>query len=130
MNLSKYICPNCRRSELRIQSTVWKCEHCGSEYTTVNGIPRLYVESELGKKDKELRDKFYNGFLGTYYQYVMPFLSLPARPARMSWKEWLFYALPAVACRIPDKLNPRPRVWFDRADRRRANHHRDRFLFL
>ncbi|HKU74698.1 MAG TPA: methyltransferase domain-containing protein [Pyrinomonadaceae bacterium] len=93
MNLSKYICPNCRRSELRIQSRVWKCEHCGKEYTTVNGIPRLYVESELGKKDKELRDKFYNGFLGTYYQHVMPFLSLPARPALMSWKEWLFYTV-------------------------------------
>ena len=91
MNLSKYICPNCRRSELRIQSRVWKCEHCGKEYTTVNGIPRLYVESELGKKDKELRDKFYNGFLGTYYQHVMPFLSLPARPARMSWKAWAVY---------------------------------------
>lgn len=63
------------------------------EYTTVNGIPRLYVESELGNKDKELRDKFYNGFLGTYYQNVMPFLSLPARPVRMSWKEWLVYFL-------------------------------------
>ena len=93
MNLSKYICPNCRRSELRIQSTLWKCEHCEKEYTTVNGIPRLYVESELGKKDKELRDKFYNGFLGTYYQRVMPFLSLPARPALMSWKAWLVYFL-------------------------------------
>jgi SAM-dependent methyltransferase len=93
VNLSKYICPNCRRSELRIQSTLWKCEHCGREYTTVNGIPRLYVESELGKKDKELRDKFYNGFLGTYYQHVMPFLSLPARPVRMSWKAWLVYFL-------------------------------------
>ncbi len=93
MNLSKYICPNCRRSELRIQSSVWKCEHCSREYATVNGIPRLYVESDLGKKDKELRDKFYNGFLGTYYQHVMPFLSLPARPARMSWKAWLVYFL-------------------------------------
>ena len=93
MNLSKYQCPNCRRSELRIQSTLWSCEHCGKEYTSVNGIPRLYVESALGEKDKELRDQFYNGFLGTYYQYVMPFLSLPARPARMSWKAWLAYFL-------------------------------------
>ena len=93
MNLSKYQCPNCRRSELRVQSTVWRCEHCGTEYKVVHGIPRLYVESELGKKDKELRDKFYNGFLGTYYQHVMPFLSLPARPARLSWKAWLVYFL-------------------------------------
>ena len=59
----------------------------------VHGIPRLYVENALGKKDKELRDKFYNGFLGTYYQHVMPFLSLPARPVRLSWKAWLVYFL-------------------------------------
>lgn len=93
MNLSKYQCPNCRRSELRAQTNVWSCAHCGKEYPTVNGIPRLYVESALGDKDKELRDNFYNGFLGTYYQNVMPFLSLPARPARMSWKGWLIYCL-------------------------------------
>jgi SAM-dependent methyltransferase len=93
VNLSKYQCPNCRRSELRIQSTLWRCEHCGKEYPTVNDIPRLYVEGELGQKDKELRDKFYNGFLGTYYQHVMPFLSLPARPVRMSWKAWVVYFL-------------------------------------
>ena len=93
MNLSKYICPNCGRSELRIQANVWKCASCKTEYTTVNGIPRLYVESELGNKDKELRDKFYNGFLGTYYQHVMPFLSLPARPVKVSWKAWLIYFL-------------------------------------
>jgi ubiquinone/menaquinone biosynthesis C-methylase UbiE len=93
VNLSRYQCPNCRRSKLRFQSSLWTCEHCGKEYTTVNGIPRLYVESELGKKDKELRDKFYNGFLGTYYQNMMPFLSLPARPLRMSWKAWLVYFL-------------------------------------
>ncbi len=49
------------------------------------------LESALGKQDKELRDKFYNGFLGTYYQHVMPFLSLPVRPAKSSWKGWLVY---------------------------------------
>jgi SAM-dependent methyltransferase len=93
VNLSKYQCPACQRSELRIQSTVWNCAHCGEEYRTVNGIPCLYSENSLGEKDKELRDKFYNGFLGTYYQYVMPFLSLPARPTRISWKGWLVYFL-------------------------------------
>ena len=46
-----------------------------------------------GKQDKELRDKFYNGFLGTYYQHVMPFLSLPVRPAKSYWKGWLVYFL-------------------------------------
>jgi len=46
----------------------------------------------LGQKDKELRDRFYNGLLGTHYQELMPFLSLPVRPARAYWKGWLAYA--------------------------------------
>lgn len=93
MNLSKYRCPNCHTSKLRVESTVWKCQECGTEYATVNGIPRLYLENALGQKDKELRDKFYNGLLGTYYQHLMPFLSLPARPARAYWKGWLVYVV-------------------------------------
>ena len=93
MNLSKYQCPNCQTSALRNLSTLWSCQNCGQEYPCVNGIPRLYVESALGRKDKELRDSFYNGFLGRYYQHVMPFLSLPARPAKAYWKGWLVYVL-------------------------------------
>src|SRR4030095_9975498 len=93
MNPTKYQCPNCQQSEWHTYSTLWICQHCSQEYTCLNGIPRLYLESALGKKDKELRDKFYNGFLGTYYQYVMPFLSLPARPVRAYWKGWRVYFL-------------------------------------
>ena len=93
MNLSKYQCPKCQKSDLVNHPTLWTCQNCGENYPSVNGIPRLYLESALGEKDKELRDKFYNGFLGTYYQHVMPFLSLPARPARAYWKGWLVYAV-------------------------------------
>lgn len=93
MSLNKYQCPNCQKSELCNQSTLWSCQHCGKKYPCVNGIPRLYLEDSLGEKDRELRDSFYNGFLGTYYQHVMPFLSLPARPARTYWKGWFVYVL-------------------------------------
>ena len=97
MNLSKYQCPNCQQSQWQTYSTFWSCQHCSQKYPCVSGIPRLYVESELGEKDKELRDKFYNGLLGTYYQHVMPFLSLPVRPARTYWKGWLVYFLVALS---------------------------------
>lgn len=93
MNLSKYRCPNCLQSQWRVYSTLWICENCERQYGCVNGIPRLYVEDALGSQDKKLRDKFYNGFLGTYYQRVMPFLSLPVRPAAGYWQGWLVYGL-------------------------------------
>lgn len=93
MNLSNYECLNCRKSQWRTYPTFWSCEHCGQKYPCVNGIPKLYIESALGQQDKDLRDRLYNGFLGTYYRHVMPFLSLPARPVRESWKGWLVYSL-------------------------------------
>lgn len=93
MNLSKYRCPKCQQTQWLNSSTLWTCQHCGQEYSCVEGIPRLYLENALGEKDKELRDNFYNGFLGTYYQRVMPFLSLPVRPAGAYWKGWLVYFL-------------------------------------
>jgi len=93
VNLSKYQCPNCQQSAFRTDSTLWICQNCGQEFPCIEGIPRLYLENLLGEKDRELRDKLYNGFLGTYYQHVMPFLSLPARPARAYWKGWLVYVV-------------------------------------
>jgi hypothetical protein len=92
MNLSKYQCLNCQQSQWQTYSTFWKCEYCGRTYTCVNGIPKLYFESTLAEKDRQLRDRFYDGLLGTYYQYVMPFLSLPVRPAIAYWKGWTTYA--------------------------------------
>lgn len=92
MNLSKYRCPKCQKSQWLADSTHWSCQHCGQKYSCVNGIPRLYLETELGDEDKELRDKFYNGLLGRYYQDLMPFLSLPVRPAGTYWKGWLVYS--------------------------------------
>jgi ubiquinone/menaquinone biosynthesis C-methylase UbiE len=93
MDLSKYRCLNCGKNLWAAYTTFWKCENCGQQYSCVSGIPRLYLENHIGQEDKALRDYFYNGFLGSYYQYVMPFLSLPARPLKMSWKDWIAYAL-------------------------------------
>ncbi|MGH9872775.1 MAG: methyltransferase domain-containing protein [Pyrinomonadaceae bacterium] len=95
MSPSKYKCVVCEQDGLRGYSTFWECEHCGEKFSTVNGVPRLYVESELGERDRSLRDFFYNGFLGKYYQHVMPFLALPVRPAY--WNGWLAYGLIVAA---------------------------------
>jgi SAM-dependent methyltransferase len=95
MNLSKYKCVVCEQSRMRANTTFWQCEHCGEKYATLKGIPRLYLEKDLGKRDRALRDFFYNGFLGKYYQHVMPFLALPVRPAY--WNGWLVYGLIVAA---------------------------------
>src|SRR5439155_8502112 len=91
MNLSKYKCVVCDQCSLRVDSTFWECENCGHRYSTVRGVPKLFLESDLGERDRRLRDFFYNGFLGKYYQHVMPFLALPVRPGY--WNGWLAYGL-------------------------------------
>ena len=97
MNISTYRCLNCEQSRWQTYQTFWKCEACGQNYACVKGIPRLFLDKKLGQKDKALRDYFYNGFLGSYYQYVMPFLSLPVRPLKLSWKSWVAYLLVVAA---------------------------------
>lgn len=76
---------------MRVQTTHWECEHCGHRYSCVRGIPKLYVEENLGERDRALRDSFYDGFIGKYYQHVFPFLGLPVRPRY--WGGWLCYGL-------------------------------------
>ncbi len=95
MNSSKYQCLKCGQGRWQTYSTLWRCEACGQQYPCVNGIPKLYIESGIGERDKQLRDYFYNSLLGTYYQHLMPFLSLPVRPARTYWKGWLTYTFVA-----------------------------------
>jgi ubiquinone/menaquinone biosynthesis C-methylase UbiE len=91
MNFSKYQCLVCGQNRLRVFTDLWQCEGCGEKYATVKGIPKLYLERDVGHHDRALRDSFYNGFLGKYYQQVMPFLALPVRPAY--WNGWLVYGL-------------------------------------
>ena len=97
MDLSKYQCVNCRQGGLHAGANFWRCDACGHQYALVNLIPRLYLESRIGQQDKKLRDYLYDGFLGSWYQQTMPFLSLPVRPFRTSWRGWLVYSLIVVA---------------------------------
>jgi SAM-dependent methyltransferase len=90
---SPYRCVMCSGSRWSTSPTLWRCTTCGHGYPCRNGIPALYVEEQLGDNDRVLRDRLYNGFLGRYYQHVMPFLSLPVRPARASWTGWVAFAL-------------------------------------
>ncbi len=91
MNLSKYRCLNCHANEWHTFTTYWQCTQCEQQYPCVKGVPRLYLENRVGQQDRALRDYFYNGLLGRYYQHIMPFLALPVRPA---YKQgWLVYSL-------------------------------------
>lgn len=93
MDLSRYRCPACGESQWQNGSSSWKCSACSRSYACLNGIPKLYLEDAIGRQDQKLRDYFYDGLLGTYYQYVMPFLSLPVRPVKTYWKGWVVYIL-------------------------------------
>src|SRR4051812_34312332 len=90
--MAEYQCPGCGKTQWHTDLTLWHCVPCGRHYPCVNGIPKLYIEANLGEKDRELRDRFYGGVIGVHYQKVMPFLTLPARPAAISWRGWLAYA--------------------------------------
>ena len=92
MDLAKYRCLKCRQSRWAVYATLWRCEACGHRYPCVQGIPRLFSEEELSEQTRALRDDFYDGLVGSYYRFVMPFLTLPARPLRLSWVDWAVYS--------------------------------------
>ena len=74
-------------------AAVWRCTACGHAYETVDGLPKLYVETDLGGHDRRLRDRMYSGRFGRWYQLTGPLLTLPARPLRGSGRAWLAYAV-------------------------------------
>jgi len=96
MDELKYRCLKCGEGLFNKYSTLWICRNCKTVYMCFNGMPKLYLESQIGEKDKSLRDYFYNGVLGRFYQFLMPFLTLPARPIKISKKDWLIYFLVIV----------------------------------
>jgi ubiquinone/menaquinone biosynthesis C-methylase UbiE len=71
----------------------WRCTACGHAYDVVDGVPKLYVESAIGRHDLRLRDRMYRGRFGRWYQLTGPLLTLPARPLRGSGRAWLVYAV-------------------------------------
>ena len=93
MDLSKFRCPQCRQSRWTANSAAWTCDACGRAYPCVAAIPKLYLDEKLAAKDRNLRDTFYNGLFGMLYRHTMPFLSLPARPFKLSRVYWLAFLI-------------------------------------
>ncbi len=87
-----YQCPTCA-SALIADKDIYRCSGCAFEYSIQNEIAFLLDEEQLGWADKKLRDDFYNGLLGKFYQRLMPLLSLPARPFGISKLDWLIFFL-------------------------------------
>jgi ubiquinone/menaquinone biosynthesis C-methylase UbiE len=90
---SKYRCVKCGATSFSHSSTFWKCNSCKTAFPTFQGMPMLYQESDVGKNDKSVRAHFYNGVLGKFYQYLMPFMHLPVRPFAITKKDWSAYFL-------------------------------------
>lgn len=90
---SKVICPNCKNNSINTRyQTYWMCSDCGEKYSCVNGIPKLYLEDSLGKKDKGLRDNVYK-YMAWFYNFWNPFAMLPVRPIKISLRYWIVYSL-------------------------------------
>jgi ubiquinone/menaquinone biosynthesis C-methylase UbiE len=89
---TSFCCVVCGADAWDTEAT-WRCTACGHVYDVVDGVPKLYVESELGRHDRRLRDRMYRGRFGRWYQFTGPLLTLPARPIRGSGRAWLAYAV-------------------------------------
>lgn len=58
------------------------------------GLPVFAEDVQVSAQDKKLRDQLYNGLLGRYYGFMMPLLSMPARPVMQSLPQWAtFFAV-------------------------------------
>jgi len=88
---SKYRCPVCSAGDFAVTSTQWRCTACGQTFACAAGIPRLFLEAKLGAQDVKLRDAFYDGLFGRFYQFMMPFIVMPVRPWAISWPHWIAY---------------------------------------
>jgi SAM-dependent methyltransferase len=91
LGASKYRCPTCSGADFRVSSTQWRCSGCGQAFACVAGIPKLFSEEALGAQDRKLRDGFYDGLFGRFYQFMMPFIVMPVRPWAIAWPHWLAF---------------------------------------
>lgn len=90
---SKYKCPKCGSGDFSVSSTRWRCDGCGQAYACAAGIPRLFLEEKVGAQDRKLRETFYDGLFGQFYQFMMPFIVMPVRPLTISWGHWIAYGV-------------------------------------
>lgn len=89
----KYRCPQCSGADFDITSTRWTCTGCGRAYACVAGMPKLFLDERLGAHDRKLRDTFYDGLFGQFYQVMMPVIVMPVRPWSLAWPYWLAYGV-------------------------------------
>jgi len=91
LKASKYRCPKCGGGDFTASTTRWTCGACGQAYSCAAGMPRLFLDETIGAQDRKLRDTFYDGVFGRFYQITMPFIVMPVRPLAISWPYWLTY---------------------------------------
>lgn len=94
---SKYRCLACGSGDFSVTTTRWDCRRCGQAYACVAGMPKLFAEATIGEHDRKLRDTFYDGLFGRFYQFMMPFIVMPVRPWAISWPHWLAFGGAALA---------------------------------
>ena len=93
LTASKYKCPRCGSGDFAVSTTQWRCGGCGAAFACAGGIPRLFLEERVGAQDRRLRETFYDGLFGRFYQVMMPFIVMPVRPLAISWPYWVAYGL-------------------------------------
>lgn len=90
-------CPICGTQHWRKFSSQWRCEQ-GHVIPAHVGLPDFSAGKDIARQDRTLRDQLYNGLLGRYYNFMMPLLSMPARPVRQSLPQWaVFFAVWVLA---------------------------------
>lgn len=80
-------CPYCGDQRWHRSSSLWRCGN-GHDLRTVMGIPDFTNDQLVSQRDKALQSRLYNGLLGRYYGFMMPLLSMPARPFGQSLPQW------------------------------------------
>ena len=86
------ICPHCGSQRWHKLTSQWQCRN-GHVIRASAGLPDFSTRNPLAPQDQKLRDQLYNGLLGRYYGFMMPLLSMPARPIMQSLPQWgMFFA--------------------------------------
>lgn len=85
-------CPQCGTRNWRKLTSQWRCEN-GHVIMTQCGLPDFSSITTIADHDRDLRDRLYNGLLGRYYGFMMPLLSMPARPIGQSLPQWAAFFL-------------------------------------
>lgn len=84
----EYRCTNCKHEQLRKFTNFWSCPNCKTNYELLEGIPKFYSKSKIKSHDRKLKKALYEGLMGKYYSFIVPFIQLPVRPIKISLVHW------------------------------------------